>query len=171
LVVGSPADTATTMGPVVSDRQWKKIQGYIQNGITEGATLVCGGPDRPEGLATGYYVKPTIFADVKPDMTIAQEEIFGPVLAIIGYEDEEDAIRIANDTPFGLAAYVSSGDHERARRVARRMNAGMVHINMAVADNKAPFGGTKQSGNGREWGEAGIEEYLEVKSVMGWNAA
>jgi aldehyde dehydrogenase (NAD+) len=171
LVVGSPADTATTMGPVVSDRQWQKIQSYIQSGIKEGATLVCGGPDRPEGLGTGYYVQPTIFADVKPDMTIAQEEIFGPVLAIIGYEDEEDAIRIANDTPFGLAAYVSSGDHERARRVARRMNAGMVHINMAVADNKAPFGGTKQSGNGREWGEAGIEEYLEVKSVMGWNAA
>ena len=104
-------------------------------------------------------------------MTIAQEEIFGPVLAIIGCEDEADAIRIANDTPFGLAGYVSSGDHARAQRVARKLNAGMVHINMAVADPKAPFGGTKQSGNGREWGEAGIEEYLEVKSVMGWNAA
>ncbi len=171
LKVGSPQDTETQIGPVVSKRQWDKIQGYIQSGITEGATLVTGGLDRPEGLATGYYVKPTIFADVKPDMTISQEEIFGPVLAIIGYEDEADAIRIANDTPFGLAAYVSSGDHVRAQRVARKLNAGMVHINMAVADSKAPFGGTKQSGNGREWGAAGIEEYLEVKSVMGWNAA
>ncbi|MGI9480188.1 MAG: aldehyde dehydrogenase family protein [Hyphomicrobiaceae bacterium] len=171
LKVGSPQDTETQMGPVVSERQWDKIQGYIRSGIDEGATLVTGGPDRPEGLATGYYVKPTVFADVTPDMTISQEEIFGPVLAIIGYEDEADAIRIANDTPFGLAAYVSSGDHARAKRVARRLNAGMVHINMAVADPKAPFGGTKQSGNGREWGAAGIEEYLEVKSVMGWNAA
>ncbi|MFY0613118.1 MAG: aldehyde dehydrogenase family protein [Hyphomicrobiaceae bacterium] len=171
LKVGSPQDTETQMGPVVSKRQWDKIQGYIRSGIEEGATLVTGGPDRPEGLAIGYYVKPTVFADVKPDMTISQEEIFGPVLAIIGYEDEADAIRIANDTPFGLAAYVSSGDHARAQRVARKLNAGMVHINMAVADSKAPFGGTKQSGNGREWGAAGIEEYLEVKSVMGWNAA
>ena len=151
--------------------QWDKIQGYIRSGIEEGATLVTGGPDRPDGLGTGYYVKPTVFADVKPDMTIAQEEIFGPVLAIIGYEDETDAIRIANNTPFGLAGYVSSSDHARAQKVARKLNAGMVHINMAVADPKAPFGGTKQSGNGREWGEAGIEEYLEVKSVMGWNAA
>ncbi|MFT7577987.1 MAG: aldehyde dehydrogenase (NAD+) [Alphaproteobacteria bacterium] len=171
LQVGSPADTETQMGPVVSKRQWDKIQGYIHSGIKEGATLVTGGPDRPDGLATGYYVKPTVFADVKPDMTISQEEIFGPVLAIIGYEDEADAIRIANDTPFGLAAYVSSADHARAQGVARKLNAGMVTINMAVADSKAPFGGTKQSGNGREWGAAGIEEYLEVKSVMGWNAA
>lgn len=171
LKVGSPQDTETQMGPVVSERQWSKIQGYIRSGIEEGATLVTGGPDRPDGLTTGYYVKATVFADVTPDMTIAQEEIFGPVLAIIGYEDEADAIRIANDTPFGLAAYVSSGDHARAQRVARKLNAGMVHINMAVADPKAPFGGTKQSGNGREWGAAGIEEYLEVKSVMGWNAA
>jgi len=171
LRVGSPADTETQMGPVVSERQWDKIQGYIRSGIEDGATLVTGGPDRPDGLPTGYYVKPTIFADVKPDMTIAQEEIFGPVLAIIGYESEAEAIRIANDTPFGLAAYVSSGDHARAQKVARKLNAGMVHINMAPADPKAPFGGTKQSGNGREWGEAGIEEYLEVKSVMGWNAA
>lgn len=171
LVVGAPSDADTQMGPVVSKRQWDKIQSYIQSGITEGATLVTGGPDRPDGLDKGFYVKPTVFADVKPAMTIAQEEIFGPVLAIIGYEDEADAIRIANDTPFGLAAYVSSADHARAQRVARKMNAGMVTINMAVADSKAPFGGTKQSGNGREWGAAGIEEYLEVKSVMGWNAA
>jgi aldehyde dehydrogenase (NAD+) len=169
--VGDPADTETTMGPVVSERQWKKIQGYIAKGISEGATLVCGGEGRPAGLATGYFVQPTVFANVRNDMTIAQEEIFGPVLAIIGYDDEADAIAQANDSPFGLAAYVSSADAERARRVARGLNAGMVHINMAVADPFAPFGGTKQSGNGREWGEFGIEEYLEVKSVMGWNAA
>ncbi len=169
--VGNPADEETTMGPVVSERQWKKIQGYIAKGIAEGATLVTGGEGRPEGLGTGYFVQPTVFADVKNDMTIAQEEIFGPVLAIIGYEDEAEAVKIANDSPFGLAAYVSSGDADRARKVARALNAGMVHINMAVADPFAPFGGTKQSGNGREWGEAGLEEYLEVKSVMGWNAA
>ncbi len=171
LKVGPPSDEETGLGPVVSARQWEKIQGYIRSGIDEGATLVTGGPERPDALGTGFYVKPTVFADVTPQMTIAQEEIFGPVLAIIGYEDEADAIRIANDTPFGLAGYVSSGDHARAQKVARKLNAGMVHINMAVADPKAPFGGTKQSGNGREWGEAGIEEYLEVKSVMGWNAA
>ncbi|MEM8972554.1 MAG: aldehyde dehydrogenase family protein, partial [Pseudomonadota bacterium] len=169
--VGNPADEETTMGPVVSERQWKKIQGYIAKGIAEGATLVTGGEGRPEGLGTGYFVQPTVFADVKNDMTIAQEEIFGPVLAIIGYDDEAEAVKIANDSPFGLAAYVSSGDADRARNVARALNAGMVHINMAVADPFAPFGGTKQSGNGREWGEAGLEEYLEVKSVMGWNAA
>lgn len=168
---GDPTNTDSKMGPVVSERQWSKIQGYISKGITEGARLVTGGEGRPDGLETGYYVKPTVFADVKNDMTIAQEEIFGPVLAIIGYEDEADAVRLANDSPFGLAAYVSSGDPERARKVARALNAGMVHINMAVADPFAPFGGTKQSGNGREWGEAGLEEYLEVKSVMGWNAA
>ena len=169
--VGDPASEETTMGPVVSERQWAKIQSYIAKGISEGATLVTGGEGRPEGLGTGYYVQPTVFADVKNDMTIAQEEIFGPVLAIIGYEDEAEAVKIANDSPFGLAAYVSSGDADRARKVARALNAGMVHINMAVADPFAPFGGTKQSGNGREWGEAGLEEYLEVKSVMGWNAA
>ncbi len=118
-----------------------------------------------------YYVKPTIFADVDNAMTIAQEEIFGPVLAIIPYKDEADAIAIANDSPFGLAAYVSSADRERAKRVARQLKAGMVHVNHAPADSKAPFGGMKQSGNGREWGRFGIEEYLEVKSVMGLNAA
>ena len=159
------------MGPVVSAAQWGKIQGYIAKGIEEGATLVTGGTGRPEGLAKGYYVKPTIFSDVKNSMTIAQEEIFGPVLVIIPYSDEADAVAIANDSPFGLAAYVNSGDRERAKQVARRIRAGMVHINMAVADSKAPFGGVKQSGNGREWGRAGIEEYLETKSVMGFNAA
>ena len=169
--VGNPADKEATMGPVVSDRQWQKIEDYIRIGIEQGATLVTGGPGKPEGLNKGYFVKPTVFANVTPGMTIAQEEIFGPVLAIMGYEDEADAIRIANGTPFGLAAYVSSADHAQAQKVARRLNAGMVTINMAAADPKAPFGGTKQSGNGREWGAFGIEEYLEVKSVMGWNAA
>jgi aldehyde dehydrogenase (NAD+) len=169
--VGAPSDAETEMGPVVSKRQWDKIQGYIKSGIDEGASLVTGGPDRPAGLERGYYVRPTVFSDVTPEMTIAREEIFGPVLAIMAFDDEADAIRIANDTPFGLAAYVSTPDVERGRRVARKLNAGMVTINMAVADSRAPFGGTKQSGNGREWGIFGIEEYLEVKSVMGWNAA
>lgn len=168
--VGDPKSDGVDMGPVVSELQWKKIQGYIKKGIEEGATLVAGGPDRPEGLPKGYYVKPTIFADVSNKMTIAQEEIFGPVLAIIPYKDDAEAIAIANDSAFGLAAYVSSADKERAKTVARQLKAGMVHINNAPADSKAPFGGVKQSGNGREWGKFGIEEYLEVKSVMGWNA-
>jgi aldehyde dehydrogenase (NAD+) len=171
LKVGAPSSTDTELGPVVSSAQWNKIQGYIQKGQSEGATLVAGGPGKPDGLTTGYYVKPTVFADVTPEMTISREEIFGPVLAILGYKDEADAIRIANDTSFGLAAYVSSADPERARRVARHMRAGMVHINMAFADSKAPFGGYKQSGNGREWGKFGIDEFIEVKSVMGWSAA
>lgn len=169
--VGDPKVEGVDLGPVVSEAQWKKIQGYIEAGIGEGATLVTGGPGRPEGLSSGYYVKPTVFANVSNSMKIAQEEIFGPVLAIIPYQDEADAVAIANDSPFGLAAYVSSADRERAKRVARQLKAGMVHVNMAVADSKAPFGGMKQSGNGREWGKFGIEEYLEVKSVMGWNAA
>jgi aldehyde dehydrogenase (NAD+) len=156
---------------VVSSLQWNKIQGYIKKGMDEGATLVTGGPNRPDGLAHGFYVKPTVFADVSNEMTVAREEIFGPVLVIIGYKDEADAVRIANDSPFGLAAYVSSADRERAKKVARQLKAGMVHVNMAPADSKAPFGGMKQSGNGREWGRFGIEEYLEVKSVMGFNAA
>jgi aldehyde dehydrogenase (NAD+) len=169
--VGDPKTEGIDMGPVVSQMQWNKIQGYIKKGMDEGATLVTGGPGRPDGLAKGFYVKPTIFADVANRMTIAQEEIFGPVLAIIPYNDDADAIAIANDSPFGLAAYVSSPDRERAKAVARQLKAGMVHINNAPADSKAPFGGMKQSGNGREWSEFGIEEFLEVKSVMGWNAA
>jgi aldehyde dehydrogenase (NAD+) len=159
------------MGPVVSQAQWTKIQGLIETGIKEKATLVAGGAGRPDGLNKGYYVRPTIFADVTNQMTIAREEIFGPVLSILGYKDEADAVRIANDTPYGLSAYVSSGDRERAKRVAWQLRAGNVHINSAPADSKAPFGGYKQSGNGREWGRFGIEEYLEVKAVMGWNAA
>ena len=169
--VGNPNAEGIEMGPVVSAAQWKKIQGYIAKGVDEGATLVTGGTGRPDGLPQGYYVKPTIFADVSNAMTIAQEEIFGPVLVIIPYKDEADAIAIANDSPFGLAAYVNAGDKERAKAVARQIKAGMVHINLAFADPKAPFGGMKQSGNGREWGRFGIEEYLDVKSVMGYNAA
>jgi aldehyde dehydrogenase (NAD+) len=166
--VGNPREKGTRVGPVVSELQWNKIQGLIQKGIDEGATLVAGGTGRPEGLAKGYYVKPTVFANVSNDMTIAREEIFGPVLAIIPYEDEDEAIRIANDTPYGLSGYVSSGSLERARRVASRMRTGMVHINGADLPALAPFGGYKQSGNGREWGAHGIDEFLEVKSVCGY---
>jgi len=171
LKVGDPNAEGIDLGPVVSAAQWQKIQAYIAKGIEGGATLVTGGPGRPDGLTKGYYVRPTVFADVDNAMTIAQEEIFGPVLAIIPYKDEADAIRIANDTPFGLAAYVNSADRDRALKVAREIKAGMVHVNMAFADSKAPFGGVKQSGNGREWGKFGFDEYLEIKAVMGANAA
>ena len=166
--VGDPREDGVEVGPVVSEQQWDKIQGLIQAGIDEGATLVAGGTGRPEGLDKGYFVKPTVFANVSNDMTIAREEIFGPVLSIIPYDDEDDAIRIANDTPYGLSGYVSSSNLERARRVASRMRTGMVHINGAWLDSAAPFGGYKQSGNGREWGAHGIEEFLEVKSVYGY---
>ena len=169
--VGDPFAEGTTIGPVVSEAQWNKIQGLIQKGIDEGATLVTGGLGRPDGLTKGYYVKPTIFADVRNDMTIAREEIFGPVLSILPYRDEEEAIRIANDTPYGLSGYVSSGSLERARRVAARMRTGNVHLNGAGADFAAPFGGYKQSGNGREWGVFGFEEFLEVKAVMGYTGS
>lgn len=171
LKVGDPSATDSDMGPVVSDVQWRKIQDLIQSGISEGATLVTGGPGKPEGLNQGYYVKPTVFAEVNPEMRIAREEIFGPVLSILPYKDDADAVRIANDHMFGLAGYVHSSDRERAKRVARQIRAGMVTVNMAVADPAAPFGGYRQSGNGREWGRHGIEEYLETKAVMGWNAA
>jgi aldehyde dehydrogenase (NAD+) len=169
--VGAPSDTATEMGPVVSDVQWRKIQALIEAGVREGAKLVTGGPGKPAGLEAGYYVKPTVFSDVTPAMTIAKEEIFGPVLAIMGYDGDDEAVAIANDHPFGLAGYVHGTDLDRARRVAGRVRAGMVTINMAPADPAAPFGGYRQSGNGREWGRFGIEEYLEVKAMMGANAA
>ncbi len=156
------------IGPLANAGQFQKVQALIEKGMAEGATLAAGGPGRPEGFNRGYYVKPTVFADVRPDMTIAREEIFGPVLAILPYQDEADAIRIANDTPYGLSAYVQSGSIEHGRAVARRLRAGMVHLNGASSDVKAPFGGYKQSGNGREWGVFGLEEFLEVKSAFGW---
>jgi aldehyde dehydrogenase (NAD+) len=168
---GDPQAEDTRIGPVVSELQWNKIQGLIQKGIDEGATLVAGGPGRPDGLEKGYYVKPTVFSDVSNDMTIAREEIFGPVLSIIPYDDEDEAVRIANDTPYGLSGYVSSGDLGRARAIAARLRTGMVHINNASLDSLAPFGGYKQSGNGREWGAHGMDEFLEVKSVYGYQEA
>jgi aldehyde dehydrogenase (NAD+) len=165
---GDPRDPATRIGPVVSETQWKKVQDLIGKGIDEGAELVAGGPGRPEGLDRGWFVKPTVFSGVRNDMTIGREEIFGPVLSIIPYDDEDDAIRIANDSPYGLSGFVSSGDIEHARRVARRLRTGMVHINGAPLDSLAPFGGYKYSGNGREWGAHGLEEFLEVKSIYGF---
>jgi len=169
-VVGDPRGEGTEVGPVVSELQWNKIQGLIQKGIDEGATVAAGGGGRPKGLDKGFYVKPTVFADVSTDMTVANEEIFGPVLSILAYEDEDDAVRIANDTPYGLSGYVSSSDLVRARKVAARLRTGMVHINSAWLDAMAPFGGYKQSGNGREWGAHGIDEFLEVKSIYGYEA-
>ena len=165
---GNPRAADTMIGPVVNRAQWVKIQGLIKSGIDEGATLAAGGPGRPAGINKGFYVRPTVFANVTNDMTIAREEIFGPVLSVIGYEDEDDVVRIANDTPYGLAGYISSGDVERARRIARRIRAGTVNVNGASLDMAAPFGGYKQSGNGREWGRFGLEEFLEVKAVTGW---
>ncbi len=166
--VDSPSDDGTMLGPLVSQAQFGKVQRLIRMGIDEGAHLVCGGLGRPEGLNRGFYARPTVFADVQPDMTVAQEEIFGPALVIMPYEREEDAIRIANDTPYGLSAYVQSGDLARAQRVARRIRAGNVHINYPPLDRGAPFGGYKRSGNGREWGEWGLSEFLEIKAVMGF---
>lgn len=159
--------TGMPIGPVVNATQFEKIQGLIQRGIEEGATLVAGGTGRAGGREKGFFVKPTVFADVTNNMTIAREEIFGPVLVMIPYDTVEDAIRMANETAYGLSGYVQSGSIERARRVAARLRTGMVHINGAGPDFTAPFGGYKQSGNGREWGEHGFREYLEVKSVMG----
>jgi len=165
---GDPNAEDTNLGPVVSDIQFDKIQRLIETGIREGATLVTGGPGRPEGLNRGYYIRPTVFGNVTPEMTIAREEIFGPVLSIISYEDEEDAIRIANDTVYGLAAYVQSTDIARARRVASRMRAGSVYLNYPDWDTMASFGGYKQSGNGREYADFGIHDFLEIKSVVGY---
>jgi aldehyde dehydrogenase (NAD+) len=166
VTVGSP-EAGTTIGPVASRAQFEKVQRLIQKGVDEGATVVVGGPGRPAGLDRGYYVKPTVFADVTNDMTIAREEIFGPVLCILGYDDLDDAVAIANDTEYGLAGFVSGADLDTARQVARRIRAGWVTINHAF-DMNAPFGGYKRSGNGREWSEFGFHEYLEVKSVLGF---
>ena len=169
ITVGDPNGNSV-IGPVVSEVQFNKIQGLIQKGIDEGATLVAGGPGRPEGLDKGYYVKPTVFADVTNDMTIAREEIFGPVLAMLPYDTLEEAIRAGNDTVYGLAAYVQ-GPEDEARQVALRLRAGQVNINGAAPDFMAPFGGYKQSGNGREWGDHAFTEFLEVKAVLGWSQA
>lgn len=158
----------SNIGPVVNETQFGKIQTLINKGIEEGATLVAGGPGRPEGVSKGYVVRPTIFANVRNDMTIAREEVFGPVLTILGYQDEADAIRIANDTPYGLAGYVSGGDIDRVRAVARKIRAGNINLNGVPNERTAPFGGYKQSGNGREWGKFGLEEYLEVKAIAGF---
>ncbi|GAB2779302.1 aldehyde dehydrogenase family protein [Amycolatopsis magusensis] len=164
--VGDPADPATKLGPLVSAAQRDRVRGYIQQGIEEGATLVAGGPDAPEGLDQGYYVRPTVFADVTPEMTIAQEEIFGPVLSVLTYETEDEAVAIANNTPYGLAAAVWAGDAEHATAVARRIRAGQVEVNGGAFNPLAPFGGYKQSGNGRELGRFGLEEFLETKAIQ-----
>lgn len=165
--IGDPSDPATTMGPLVSRTQYDRVQRMIQSGIDAGATLVSGGPGRPDGVERGFFVQPTVFGDVTPDMEIAREEIFGPVLAIISYDSEDEAIAIANDTPYGLAGFVQSHDADHARRVANRIRAGRVYINGAAFDRSLPFGGFKQSGNGREFGRFGFEEYLEVKAILG----
>lgn len=164
--VGSP-DDETAIGPVASKAQFDKVQRLIQQGVDDGGTVVAGGVGRPAGLDTGYYVKPTVFAEVSNDMTIAREEIFGPVLCILGYDDLDDAVEIANDTEYGLAGFVSAADLDRAREVARKIRAGSVTINHAF-DLHAPFGGYKRSGNGREWAEFGFGEYVEVKSTLGY---
>jgi aldehyde dehydrogenase (NAD+) len=169
--VGDPLSEGVTIGPLASEAQFDKVQRLIKKGIEEGAELVTGGPGRPEGIRKGYFVRPTVFANVRNDMTIAREEIFGPVLSIIPYEDEADAVRIANDTPYGLSGYVTSGDLDRARRIAKRIRSGNVHVNGAQPEFGASFGGYKQSGNGREWGEAGLHEFLELKAVFGYAAA
>jgi aldehyde dehydrogenase (NAD+) len=168
--VGDPRGEGIEVGPLVSEQQWHKVQDLIQKGIDEGATLAAGGAGRPQGLTKGYYARPTVFSNVSNSMTIAREEIFGPVLSIMPYDDEDDAVEIANDTPYGLSGYVSSGSLERARGIAARLQTGMVHINGAHLDSMAPFGGYKQSGNGREWGAHGIDEFLEVKSIFGFEA-
>ncbi len=166
--VGDPREDGVRMGPLVSLAQWNKVQAFIEAGIAEGATLAAGGPGRPDGLDRGYYAKPTVFTNVRNDMRIAREEIFGPVLSILAYRDDDEAVEIANDTPYGLSGYVSSGNTDRARRIAARLRTGMVHINGASLDSFAPFGGYKQSGNGREWGAHGIGEFLELKSIYGY---
>jgi betaine-aldehyde dehydrogenase len=163
--VGDPQDEETRIGPMVSDVQLKRVRDYIASGIAEGATLLTGGPDVPHD-GPGYFVAPTVFTDVTNDMTIAREEIFGPVLSILPYDTEEEAIAIANDTPYGLAGAVWSGDPERAQAVARRIRAGMVDVNGGAFNPLAPFGGYKQSGVGREAGRLGLEEFLETKAIQ-----
>jgi aldehyde dehydrogenase (NAD+) len=171
VVVGDPASEKTNIGPVVSKIQYERVESFIAKGIAEGAKLVIGGTGRPEGLSKGYYVKPTIFSNVNNEMTIAREEIFGPVLCILPYENEDQAVQIANDTPYGLAAYVWSQDNVHARRIGSRIRAGQVTLNGASGTMNTPFGGFKMSGNGREYGEFGLRDFLEVKAVIGVDAA
>ncbi len=168
LVVGDPRDAATFMGPVAGRKQFETVRAYIRSGMDEGARLVAGGLGRPDGLDKGFFVRPTVFADVTPEMRIFREEIFGPVLCMTPFRDEDHAVELANAGDYGLSGYVQSADLERARRVAGRLRTGMVHLNGAPTDAHAPFGGYKRSGNGREWGRFGLEEYLEVKAVMGY---
>ena len=168
LVVGDPRDPATGIGPVVNKAQFERIQGYIRKGIEEGARVVCGGLGRPVGLERGYFVQPTVFADVTPSMTVAREEIFGPVLAVISYRTESEAVEIANGTPYGLGAYLFTSDVEKGRSIAAQLRAGRVFFNGAPSNPAAPMGGYKQSGNGREMGVFGLEEYLEVKALLGF---
>ena len=167
--VGDPKKEGEHIGPVISETQYNKIQTLIKKGIDEGAKLVAGGPGKPEGLEKGYFVKPTVFADVNNDMDIARTEIFGPVLSVMPFENEEEAIQIANDTPYGLTNYIQTQDKEKVKRVARKLRSGMVDVNGAGIAVDAPFGGFKHSGIGREAGEHGLEEFLEVKAVGGWN--
>ncbi len=167
--VGDPNGNSK-MGPVVSDVQWKKIQTLIQKGIDEGATLVSGGVGLPDGLDKGYYVKPTVFANVTNEMSIAKEEIFGPVVSILGYDSVDEAVRVGNDTEYGLAAYISGTDVDKINAVAKKLRAGQVNINGAGPDMMAPFGGYKMSGNGREWGDHAFGEFLETKAVLGYSA-
>ena len=164
--VGDPADPKTAVGPMVSEKQYQRVQSYIRKGIEEGAEVLVGGEGHPKGLESGCFVKPTVFVNVRNDMTIAREEIFGPVLSVITYEDDDDAIRIANDTDYGLHAYVSGTDMQRARRVASQIRAGRVAINGLLDDQQAPFGGFKQSGVGREFGTYGIGAFLEPKAIL-----
>ena len=170
IVVGDPKKAETTLGPLVNEIQYNKVKDYIEKGIKEGATLVVGGNGMPDNVDKGFFVKPTIFANVKNSMTIAKEEIFGPVLSIIGYKDENEAIDIANDSEYGLSGYISSSNMKKAISIANKIRTGMVHINYAPVDQKAPFGGYKKSGNGREWGEHGINDFLEIKSIIGINS-
>ncbi len=167
--VASAHEEGPHIGPVVNKRQFEQIQSYIQKGIDEGARLVAGGLGRPDGLNRGFFVRPTVFADVTPGMTIEREEIFGPVLSILPFETEEEAVRIANDTPYGLTNYVQSEDGARRNRLARRLRSGMVEMNGKSRGAGAPFGGVKASGRAREGGVWGIEEFLEVKAISGWD--
>jgi aldehyde dehydrogenase (NAD+) len=169
LIVGDPLNETTSVGPLVSETQFNSVKGYIKRGIEEGASLITGGIEMPENINEGYFLRPTIFANVTSDMIVAKEEIFGPVLSILGYENEEEAINIANDSNYGLAGYISTENLDKAKEISSKIRTGMMHINYAPVDQSLPFGGYKMSGNGREWGEYGIEDFLELKSVIGIN--